>query len=70
MVLAFGVSKGIERCSKFMSPALFLILLVLAIMSVRLDGFAEGASFLLKPNWDAVTGQTIIFALGQSFFYL
>lgn len=70
IVLAFGVSKGIERCSKFMIPALFLILLILAIMSVRLDGFSEGAAFLLKPNWDAVTGQTIIFALGQSFFSL
>ena len=70
IVLAFGVSKGIERCSKFMIPALFLILLILAVMSVRLDGFAEGAAFLLKPNWDAVTGQTIIYALGQSFFSL
>ena len=70
IVLAFGVSKGIERCSKFMIPALFLLLLVLVIMSVRLDGFAAGAAFLLKPNWSAVTPQTIMFALGQSFFSL
>ncbi len=70
IVLAFGVSKGIERCSKFMIPALFLLLLVLVIMSVRLDGFAAGAAFLLKPNWSAVTPQTIMDALGQSFFSL
>ena len=70
VVLAFGVSKGIERCSKFMIPALFLILLVLVFMSVRLEGFAAGAAFLLKPDWSAVTGQTIIDALGQSFFSL
>ena len=70
VVLAFGVSKGIERCSKFMIPALFCILLVLACFSIRLDGFEAGAAFLLKPNWSAVTGQTIMDALGQSFFSL
>ena len=39
-------------------------------MSVRLDGFAAGAAFLLKPDWSAVTPQTIMDALGQSFFSL
>ena len=70
IILAFGVSKGIERCSKFMIPALFLILLMLAIVSIWQDGWAKGAAFLLKPDWSAVTGQTIIMALGQSFFSL
>lgn len=70
IVLAFGVSKGIERCSKFMIPALFLILLFLAIVSFNLDGWKAGAMFLLKPNWSAVSAQTIIMALGQSFFSL
>ena len=70
VILAFGVSKGIERCSKFMIPALFCILLLLAIVSCWQDGWKEGAAFLLKPNWKAVTGQTIIMALGQSFFSL
>lgn len=70
VILAFGVSKGIERCSKFMIPALFIILLLLAIVSVWQDGWAKGAAFLLKPDWSAVNGQTIIMALGQSFFSL
>lgn len=70
IILAFGVSKGIERCSKFMIPALFGILLLLAIVSIWQDGWAKGAAFLLKPDWSAVTGQTIIMALGQSFFSL
>ena len=70
VVLAFGVSKGIERCSKFMIPALFIILLFLAIASVWQEGWVAGAAFLLKPDWSAVTGQTIMMALGQSFFSL
>ncbi len=70
IILAFGVSKGIERCSKFMIPALFAILLLLAIVSVWQEGWAKGAAFLLKPDWGAVTWQTVIMALGQSFFSL
>lgn len=70
IVLVMGVTKGIERCSKFMIPALFCILVLLAGVNLWQPGFDEGAAFILKPNWDAVTGQTIIKALGQSFFSL
>lgn len=70
VILSFGISKGIERCSKFMIPALFLILLFIVIISFFLPGFAEGADFFLRPKWDEVTGQTVIMALGQSFFSL
>ena len=69
-VLCLGVSKGIERCSKFMIPALFSILVMLAGVNLWQPGFAEGAAFILEPDWSAVTGQTIIKALGQSFFSL
>lgn len=69
-VLGLGVTKGIERCSKFMIPALFSILVMLAGVNLWQPGFAEGAAFILKPNWEAVTSQTIIKALGQSFFSL
>lgn len=70
IILSFGVSKGIERCSKFMIPALFLILLFIVIISFFLPGFREGAEFFLRPKWSEVTGQTVIMALGQSFFSL
>ncbi len=69
-VLGLGVTKGIERCSKFMIPALFCILVMLAGVNLWQPGFKEGAAFILKPNWSAVTSQTIIKALGQSFFSL
>lgn len=70
ITLGFGVTKGIERCTKFMIPALFIILLVLAIVSLSLPGWSEGVSFLLNPDWSKVTGQTVMKALGQSFFSL
>lgn len=69
-VLGMGVTKGIERCSKFMIPALFCILVMLAGVNLLQPGFNEGAAFILRPNWSVVTGRTILAALGQSFFSL
>ncbi|MBP5476885.1 MAG: sodium-dependent transporter, partial [Paludibacteraceae bacterium] len=59
-----------ERCSKFMIPALFCILVMLAGVNLWQPGFKEGAAFILHPDWSVVTGQTVIKALGQSFFSL
>lgn len=70
LILSFGISKGIERCSKFMIPALFVILLFIVAISFTLPGFSEGADFFLRPKWSEVTWQTVIMALGQSFFSL
>lgn len=53
-----------------MIPALFVILLFIVIISFFLPGFKEGAEFFLRPKWSDVTGQTVIMALGQSFFSL
>jgi neurotransmitter:Na+ symporter, NSS family len=70
MVVKGGVQKGIERASKYMMPALFILFIVLAIRSVTLDGAGAGLEFLLKPDFTAMTGETILLALGQAFFTL
>ncbi|WP_096202650.1 sodium-dependent transporter [Bacillus sp. FJAT-45350] len=69
-VVAKGVSSGIEKASKYMMPALFVLFLILIVRSLTLDGAAEGISFLLMPDFSAVTADTILFAMGQSFFAL
>lgn len=65
-----GVQKGIERASKYMMPALFILFMVLAVRSLTLDGALKGVEFLLKPDFSKVTANTILLALGQSFFAL
>lgn len=65
-----GVQKGIERASKYMMPALFILFMVLVVRSLTLDGAMEGVIFLLKPDFSEVTANTILLALGQSFFAL
>ncbi|MGE7763974.1 sodium-dependent transporter [Peribacillus sp. NPDC096540] len=69
-VVQGGVSKGIEKANKYMMPSLFILFIVLLIRSVTLDGAMEGVKFFLMPDFSALTGQTILLALGQSFFAL
>ena len=69
-VVKSGIAAGIERANKYMMPALFVLLLLLAVRSLTLDGAMAGISFLLKPDWSHFTPQTMLTALGQAFFAL
>lgn len=70
-ILLGGVQKGIERAAKFMMPALFLLLIGLAIKSITLPGASEGLAYYLKPDFSEITNvQVINAALGQAFFSL
>ncbi|UII55353.1 sodium-dependent transporter [Cytobacillus spongiae] len=70
LIVSGGVQKGIEKASKYMMPALFILFIVLAIRSLTLDGALKGVEFFLKPNLSEITADTILAALGQSFFAL
>ncbi|WP_226666638.1 sodium-dependent transporter [Metabacillus litoralis] len=69
-VVSKGVSNGIEKASRVMMPALFVLFLIIIIRSVTLDGAMEGIIFFLKPDFTNVTSETILYAMGQSFFAL
>ena len=70
LVVAAGVEKGIEKYTKIMMPALFIMIIVIAVRSVTLKGAGAGLSFLFNPDFSKVTGQTFLDALGQAFFSL
>jgi NSS family neurotransmitter:Na+ symporter len=65
-----GVQGGIEKYSNIMMPALFAIVIILAIRSLTLPGAAEGLRFYLVPDFSKITGKTFLDALGQVFFSL
>ncbi|MBP0048244.1 sodium-dependent transporter [Marinobacterium sp. AK62] len=69
-VVAGGVNKGLERATKVMMPALFLLLLVLLGYSATSGSFAEGWSFLFSFSPEALTWDAVLVALGHSFFTL
>ena len=71
-----GLQKGVERITKFMMSALFVIMIALAIYVAFLPGAGAGYKFYLKPDFKAlVSGEhglwdTIYAAMGQAFFTL
>ncbi|MDR0891348.1 MAG: sodium-dependent transporter [Mediterranea sp.] len=69
-VIVRGVEKGIERSSKIMMPALFIIVLILVVCSVSLPGAEAGIEFLLKPDFSKVDANVFLGAMGQAFFSL
>lgn len=69
-VLLAGVQKGIERLSNILMPVLFLLLAIFCVQSLSLPNAAEGVEYFLKPDWNLVTPQTFLNALGQAFFSL
>jgi len=70
VIVAKGVASGIEKAGKVLMPVLFGILILIAIRSISLPGAGAGLTFLFKPDFSAVTGQTFLAALGQAFFSL
>jgi len=69
-VVILGVKDGIEKGSKIMMPILFIILIILMIKGISLKGSEAGLTFLLKPDWSKITGQSVLIALGHAFFTL
>lgn len=70
IVISFGVQNGIEKANKYMMPILFIFFIILVIRSVTLDGAIDGIRFFLYPDFSKITGEAILYALGQSFFSL
>lgn len=70
LIIVKGVEKGIEKSSKILMPALFVLILVLVACSVSLPGAEKGIEFLLKPDFSKVDGNVFLSAMGQAFFSL
>lgn len=69
-IVARGIRNGIERASKLMMPALFVLLLIIVAASCSLPGAAKGVEFLFKPDFSKITHNVMLDALGQAFFSL
>ena len=69
-IIGKGVAKGIERVGKFLMPLLFLLLIACVIRSVTLPGAGEGIAFMLRVDWNDLSRDTFVAALGQAFFSL
>ena len=76
-VCALGVQKGIERITKGMMAALFVIMAILCVHSLLLEGGQAGLEFYLVPNLDNLFNnpnasflQIVFAAMSQALFML
>ncbi len=76
VITFFGINDGIEKASKILMPALFIILIILLINGFMSGGFNETLDFLFTPRLtyldgtDLNVGKTAIAAMSQAFFSL
>ncbi|WP_235946408.1 sodium-dependent transporter [Saccharibacillus alkalitolerans] len=69
-VIAKGVSSGIEKFNKILIPGFLILLLILMVRALTLPGAMEGAEFFLKPDFSKLNEESVLIALGHSFFSL
>ncbi|QZY57208.1 sodium-dependent transporter [Crassaminicella profunda] len=70
LIVIRGISSGIEKASKIMMPALFGMIILIAIRSVTLPGASAGIEFFLVPDFSKINMDVVMNALGQVFFSL
>lgn len=69
-IVSKGVTAGLEKYSKILMPALFLIMILLMVRSLTLPGAEKGLLFYLKPDFAKINGRVFLEAMGQAFFSL
>ena len=69
-VIIHGIRGGIEKASKVLMPALFILLLVIVVASCMLPNADRGIDFLFKPDFSKFDRGVFLSALGQSFYSL
>ncbi|MCF0218895.1 MAG: sodium-dependent transporter [Muribaculaceae bacterium] len=69
-IVAGGVRGGIERLSKLLMPALFIILALFVVVAAMTPGALDGYRYFLEPDFSKISADTVLAALGQAFFSL
>ena len=69
-VVARGVERGLEQAVRLMVPALLLLMLALLGYSISSGYFSEGLAFMFTPDFDKLTWDSVLAAMGQAFFTL
>lgn len=70
LIILKGVAEGIEKISKILIPALFILLIGTALRSITLPGAMEGVKFMLQVDVSTFSTDMLVAAVGQAFFSL
>ncbi len=69
-VVIAGVTRGLGRAVSVLMPVLLVLLVVLLIFSIRLGDFPAAFAYMFAFDFSALTGESILVAMGHAFFTL
>lgn len=69
-VVARGLKNGLERTVRWMMPALYLLLIGMALYASFTGEFLQAARFMFYPDFSKLTMNGVLIALGHAFFSL
>ena len=64
-IVLMGVKNGIEKFSKITMPALFVLIVAIAVYGITLPGAGKGVQYLLKPDFSKLTAGAVASAIGR-----
>lgn len=68
IIMALGISEGIEKANKIMMPSLFILFIGLGIYLFTLEGANQGYSYIFRIDFQKIKNPLLwIFAFGQAF---
>jgi NSS family neurotransmitter:Na+ symporter len=70
LVVARGVSNGLELAVRYLMPGLVFIILLLIGYAITQGHFWAGMSFLFTPDFSKINTAVVLDAMGQAFFTL
>jgi neurotransmitter:Na+ symporter, NSS family len=73
LIVARGVSSGLEQAVRWLMPALFVLLVVMVLYAAQAGEFRAGLAYLFYPDFaklGARFGEAVLSAMGQAFFSL
>jgi NSS family neurotransmitter:Na+ symporter len=70
VIVARGISGGIEVACKIMMPTLIVLMVCIVLYGMTKSGFGEAMRFVFKPDVHKLKASGVLEALGHAFFTL
>ena len=70
VAVGFGINKGIERMGKILMPLLLVMVLAIIVWSLTLPNSENGLKYLFSWNPSAFNFESLLMAMGFTFFSL
>jgi NSS family neurotransmitter:Na+ symporter len=69
-IVSRGINRGLETATRYLMPLLFIMIVALDLYALGSEGAGAGLSFLFRPDFSRLSGESLMIALGQAFFSL